>query len=457
MTMTEGTQQDPGTGQEVKRAGNAILGPEEPKEKTGPSISERVAEVRANLQAGKDPVTGMKPQEPVAPEPTAVAAADQPPADEPPADEPPADEPPALPDGFMWVGEEVRRADGTFPSVEELESINATLAGSAEGELAADAPPAPEAEAASDEVDEKAVVRLPGRGPDDPEEEWEIADPKLVNSLNRLRNGFMRGEELKREKTALAGQREEVDFVFDSLTGDPEGFVLEHVTDPEIRRGIARQLMADPNIFKSVMEEFGAIEDDEEALSAKRDRLRLEQLEKRDSARAKTEKTKALRTQVMAVRDTLDGFAESLDDSRRQTFQRYAARELADHIREKKIESIPVDEITVVLQQRGVLQLFGLTPGAPGTGNGSRTAGAGPTDDPPAPSAPAPAHAAAGGKKAVNARMVGEQLRAARETREAAAAVTPAGSGAVPTRIKPPDGQGVRDRISWFRKTRGLS
>ena len=48
-----------------------------------------------------------------------------------------------------------------------------------------------------DEETERHVAMLPGRQPDDPDVEIEVDDPELAERINQLKNGYMRGEEVR--------------------------------------------------------------------------------------------------------------------------------------------------------------------------------------------------------------------------------------------------------------------
>lgn len=469
--------QDGMAGQDgTQRMGNLIVGAEDARPDTGPKLADVIAGVRERMEAGEDPLVGIQNTDPEKQAPARDAAEDEDPeaeADpeagaedaeeedggeeiEADAEEEETDDLPPLPDGFIYdsLGK-IKRADGTQPSADELEDIR-----TAQAEASGEETPESEADDGEDEEEEgdgqPTVVRLPAREEGDPDEEYEVDDPKLAESINRLRNDVMRKREFKRQEAALSDQRAELDYVLDGLRLDPTGFILDEVKDENVRQSIARHLMADPDIFTHVMEEFGALEDDEEALDAKRTKLALERRDARDEAEKTATRERTMRDQVAAIQDTIEGMGGDIEDEdRRLTFHRLAARDLADYIREKKIESIDPRDIPSILQQRGTLQLFGLKPGSAAARNGSRTDGAEPTDPPQPKKAAAPAKAAAGGKRKVNVRKVGERFKAAREKRESAAAVAPAGAGASPSRLNPPEGQGVRDRIKWFRKETG--
>jgi hypothetical protein len=457
-----------------QRAGNLIFGPEEPRAPTGPKFEDVLADIDKRVAEGKNPLEGLTPPNPAAQAPLNYGRVEETPP-EPGVETPPEGgeaaeevqagtdgERPALPEGWSYTDSgRVKRPDGTWADKAQLEAIragkepSATAAAEGEGEGAGAGEEGAGEEGAPDP---KLVITLAGheeRGEEDVE--IVVEDEPTAERLRRLQNDAMRGQDVRRQQESLQAQRDELDYVLDHLKYDASGFFLEHVTKPEVRKDVALDLMTDPDVFKAVMDEYGDIAEDADALDAKRTKRELLRLRRSQQTLEQLNSESGRRKLMRDIGTTIGAFATEVDEAQRQTFERIAWRELAEYVRANKTERIAAEDVPLILHKRGTLQLFGLSPDT-GSQNGSRADGVGPTGAKPraAQAAAPPAEGAANGKKPpVNARKVGEGFRQAREAREAAAAVAPAGVGASPSKLTPPAGQGVPERLAWLEQQTG--
>lgn len=441
--------------------------PEEPKDIGGPDLAQRIAEVRAAQAEGRDFMA-----EAAGEEPEKEAAAEEPEEPEEEAGEEqeqeeeeeagPADEE-SLPAGWERTESgKLKRPDGTWANQEDIAAIEA-------GEV-------PPWQVRQDEG-EYQTVKLPGRHPGDPDSEWELADPELVEEINRLRNGYMRKEEADRQLEAAATQRQEneqvaqenlrqaqeLEDVYFEMSHDPIGFVLDKVTKPELRQGIAIHLLHDEDVFKAVLDEFGQLEWDDPQLQAKRAERRVERLERRQQMQDERAHERAERAQLQTFRSLLEGWGEQVPVSQRAVFYEVAAQRVARVAGEQNIElfSDVERDVTEILKSAGTFAAFDIDPSrrssqgsdpAVQERNGDEPRGAG-TDRLAAP-AEKPGSAGGGRPPAKAQRRTGEDFKRSARARRAAASVAHGGTGAAPAHIeKPPEGQDVKERIKWFNRT----
>lgn len=427
------------------RAGNLLLTQEPERPPRENAIQSRVAELRSMMARGENPLEQGAPAAPAPP-------AEVPPAVAPPADAAASTEPEAadlaLPEGYRRLENgQIQGPDGRFVSEEQLAELLPP-------EEVAE--PVAEAEAAQEPV----RVTLPGRRPEDADEEWEIDDPELAARINQLRNGFMRREELHRQMASVQQQQEELAEVRDALQHDPVNFILDSV-QPTVRADLVRHLLADDEVYNAVIEEIAGWDNDPAERRARAAELRAQRYEQRDALASQVAARRDARNNALEIRDTIRGLIpEDWNEERAGTFYRYAIGDLKQYVTSNNINQLPPADVPVLLQRLGILQLFGIpVPAAPGTApaatpptGGANTAAVttpAPTAQPAARPNPVPA---AQPTTAAPAQTVGERFRAAHARRSAAAAVTPAGVGAAPARPNKPEGMTVAQSIEWARQ-----
>ena len=446
VTLTTGEYVD-APGQAPAQDNAAATLPTEQQPTPGPTFADAIRAARERLERGEDPFA-----------PAAPAA---PPQD---AEQAPAGAVPQVPEGVYWDEAAQRyrdRATGNFVRV----AADGTVAPEAASVEAGEAQPAAAAEAADEgapeggEIDERLIVRLRPRNGDEPVE-IVVDDLETAEILRANINDGMRRAEFNRQMAEVQAQREELDYIYESLRLDPVNFIMDHVTKPEIRIELARYLLADPAVYDKVIEEYAQVDGDPDALDAKRAKLELERINRREQMRRELEEARAVQRNIRQVHQVLSELAEGLDEATANRFIQIAGRDLADYVRLHNLTMLDPAEVPLILKRLGTLDLFGLRPGAQGSASApARAAGGaaaayaqpGASGVPPArPKGPAEARIAS--SQAVQAQRVGEQFRAAHARRAAATAVAPAGVGATPLRVQPPKGQTVKERIAWARQ-----
>lgn len=444
-----------------QRAGNLMIGPAEDRPKPGPTFEERLAEARQIMEQGGNPLEALVRRDP---EPAPVAAAPDPAAAEPVAPtepqtaaEPAAFEPPA---GWVRLDNGLYRGpDGRFYSEEQVRALaagdqtpqSAEPTQTQEGQEAA---PQPEEARAEPPEGELVTVSLPGRRPEDPDEVYEVPR-ELAESINRLRNGYMRREEFNRQMADVRAAREELQYVEQRLRHDPENFLIEHIP-VERRANVVKHLLADEEVWNAVVEELARWDQNELERRAAWAELHAARMRQSREAEAAIAAERAAAENALQIREAIrDLTPDSMDPQRADLFFRYAIRDLQQYVNEHGINRLDPAEVPVLLHRLGTLQAFGIPlPTSPAPQANGRVSGQTAAVQPSAvrptvrPSGPAGSQVAT----AVPAQDPGAVFRQQVERRAAASAVAPMGVGAAPARPRPPDGQTVKDRIKWARE-----
>lgn len=445
---------------EPQRAGNLMFGPPEERPKTGPTYQDRLAEARRIMEEGGNPLEVLTRRE-AEPAP-ATAEGDPAPAD--PAEQQPAEaaafEPP--PGYVLQPNGQYRGPDGRFYSEDQVRALaqdEQVAPAPAEG----DAEPVEEEQAeaaeadATDEPQEALVtVSLPGRRPEDPDEEVQVP-AAAAEAINRLRNGYMRKEEFRRQMEDVNQARAELQAVQTRLRYDPENFLIEHIP-AERRASVVKHLLADDAVWNVVVEDLAKWDQNELERRAAWAELQAERLRQSREAEAQIAEERAIAENALQIRDAIgDMVPDGMDPQRADLFRRYAIRDLQQYVNEHGINRLDPAEVPILLHRLGTLQAFGIPlPASPAPQANGRTIGGQTAVPQPAPAnrpAARPTGPAGNGvASAAPARDPGAVFRAQAERRAAAAAVAPAGVGAAPARPRPPEGQTVKERIAWARQ-----
>lgn len=455
---TTNTTQQP----EPQRAGNLMIGPAEERPKTGPTFEERLAEARRIMEQGGNPLEVLTRREA---EPAPVATAPDPAAAEPvaPTEPQPAEsaafEPPA---GWARLDNGLYRGpDGRFYSEDQVRALAqdeqvAPAPAEGDAEPVEEQAEAAEADATDESQAELVTVSLPGRRPEDPDEVYEVPR-ELAESINRLRNGYMRKEEFRRQMEDVNQARAELQAVQTRLRYDPENFLIEHIP-AERRASVVKHLLADDAVWNAVVEDLARWDQNELERRAAWAELQAERLRQSREAEAQIAEERAIAQNALQIRDAIgDLVPDGMDPQRADLFRRYAIRDLQQYVNEHGINRLDPAEVPILLHRLGTLQAFGIPlPTSPAPQANGRTMGGQTAVPQPAPAyRPAARPTGPAGNavaSAAPARDPGAVFRAQAERRAAAAAVAPAGVGAAPARPRPPEGQTVKERIEWARQ-----
>lgn len=447
----------------------------------GPTLQEKISEARSKMAGGESgiapaqeaPQPAPASEETTAPATEATEAVEAP---EQPQEGEQTPEQPQPPTGWSWdVHGRLHRPDGTLASAAQTRAVRAgedPLAMGVPTEDEEEAPPESEEEAApeaegEDEV-EFELVQLPGRQPDDPDEEWEITDPELAERIRQLKNGYMRGEEARRQvnqamsdRQEVQAERAELDAIYEDLQYDPINFIMDSVGRQDVRKQLAVHLLTDQEIFNHVAEEFKGQSWDTPEMRAKRAELALQRKDAKEQGAQRRMIAKKTNDQMQQIAQVFQRLAPQVPDAQRQTFIESGLRKIQDYLRQRPdqmfLQDVPRD-VVGILNSAGTLRAFGVNPDLesdPVSAAEVQGSGSDQTATVERPAAPAPTGpAAASARKRVQARRgrTADDFKAARESRKEAAAVAQGGAGAVPSRREAPKGQDVNEAIKWYRK-----
>ncbi|HEY0035895.1 MAG TPA: hypothetical protein VGB66_04360 [Longimicrobium sp.] len=348
--------------------------------------------------------------------------------------------------GTTWA-EQQRNADGTFGTKPGAAATDPAATPTADDTT----PPAADTPAETDEAPELVPVKLPGRRADDPEIEHPLP-PEIAERVAQLRNGYMRGEEIRAARGEIQEQRAQVVAVQSALNLDPVGFLTSAGDDgqPLIpaahRQELVLSLLAsDPQLYESVVTELSTWDRSE----AER-RAAVAEIEARKAQRA---------SELQQQRDRASRDAEAAEQAAGERSRSIVAAidalrpadQDADVYRDAAIDRVIEikNELGLTAEQltpervRAILSRYPVAASAAAAAQGATT---------PATAAGNPAPAAKPAAPPAPAADTGKRLVEARERKEGAAAVVTPGAGAAPLNITPPPNQTVKQRIDWARK-----
>lgn len=437
---------------------NDPIAPSAPE--SGPGVQDVIRQAREQLADGTAPILSSSDDTHNAPDvPTAV--------DEQ-ATEEQATEDIGLPEGFKIEADgRIRGPDGRFYSEEQVAEM--VVAAEAASQHSAQ-PEQPTIDAATHDL----AALLPGRQPDDPDFEVRITpelrqafqsqgiDPQaFVERVNQLRNGYVRGEKARQMMDEARQLQQETQGLIVGLEHDPVNTILGRIPE-SVRADLVRHLLADDAVWNAVNDDLITWDSDEQERRAAWAELRAKRYEQSQQAREQIAQRQAVEENARQITEAIESLIpEHMSREQATVFLRYAHRDLIEYVNQNGINRLDPAEVPILLHRLGTLQPFGVAV----NGNGGPAVKGG-ASNPVAPqpsaavaqhtAAPKPAAAPTVPAPKVTA-DVGAKFRAALERRRAAAAVAPAGAGATPTRLQPPPGQTVKERIAWLRQQQGLS
>lgn len=351
--------------------------------------------------------------------------------------------------------------DPTRPQ-EPLPAQADALAELAEG-LEGGATPAPAAE----------VVSVPGRNPGEPDIEIEVADKETADRLRQMRKGFMRGEEVRAARqeveqlrATIESQAMQLAEVEDMIAAGPEVFLLERIK-PDTQVNVAKQLVLEhwEKLAPEIEEWFVDPTKRREAWAD----ARVQRVDLKDTVAQKASEQRRARDIYHNVKAIVPA---DIDAPRRDAFIKYAMRELSEIAQTRDVTP---ENAVGLLQPALALFGFSATPASVDDAPGGRTpansassrlganATAAPNTGAPHGNAPAsqtpaaaPAAPAPPLRPVITKKVPRPRPAAVTQARQNAAAIAPAGAGAVPVaRPAMPKGLGLTQTIDFLR-TRGV-
>lgn len=307
-------------------------------------------------------------------------------------------------------------------------------------------------EAEGEEAEEEVfVLAVPGRQPGDPDIEIELEglDADQREAFQRMRNGYMRKEQLHQERAAFEKRAAAVDEFVVRLEHDPLNVVMAEL-EADTRVELARHLLADEAVYGKVIDEIAQWDRNPDKRAAAQAELRLARREAADAADRSIGETRAARESVQVIRSAVTSLIpEGMGEDEARGFWESAMYDLQRHANENKLNRMSAEQVVDVLDKSGAFRRYGIS-----RADAERTVAslnATPTETPArARAKPRPSEEA---DREAKARTAGERLRS-RAARRRVAATTPRGAGSPPARLQMPKGQGVEERAEWFLKNR---
>ena len=288
-------------------------------------------------------------------------------------------------------------------------------------------PPGDEAGEKGDGDEETFTVGLPARNAGDKDIEFEVDNVASRDDLNRLRKGYMRGEEARQQQAAVQSERDEIEEIDLHIDIDPAGFLLDRV-GKDVRIQVARALLLDEDVNKALQEELAGFDDDKD-LEHARLKSDAERRKISDEAKHKIAVSRTTKANVNAIVENIRGFIpEGMEREDWIPFYNLALSTAEQACKASGRYQMTKDELKTALTAGRVFQML------PGKGKSppvKKTAG---TDG----SGDAPTKVAA--------------LKKARLRRKNVAGSSPAGVGSPPASIALPKNQSVSERIAHARK-----
>ncbi len=302
------------------------------------------------------------------------------------------------------------------------------------------------AEAAAEEA-ALLTVELPTRNKGEEAVAIKVPDKETAEALRHLKNGFMRGEEVRAERRQVEADKAELAYFQELAQVDPVGLVLEQM-DPAMHPTLVKHLLATPGVVEEVISLLQKWDGNEDARRADVAELRAERATQAGEIRQTLEVKARAREVGRYVGETVQKLAALVPQDLQPAFVDDALVEVQKHYTANKLRGkIPADQFPVVLATR--LKVYGIDraralaavtdqPASPPASNAARPTG----------QAAEELAATAKGRTATGQRLV----EAAKVRREVAAAVPGAGAGVSTPRIQPPAKQGIMERLNWARK-----
>jgi hypothetical protein len=362
--------------------------------------------------------------------------------------------PPAEPGATQDATGRWRNPDGRF-----AQAPGSPVAGT---EAAPEGERAPEgAEPVSEPAPEPLRIALPGRD-GQAELEIEVSDEDTAERLRMLRNGYMRGEEARRQISAAQQERQQVQVLETMLREAPE--MLAENMPPAMADRLLRHLLV--TRLESVSGDVETLLTDPVA----RANAQVAAIRQTHDARATVEARSAAERHASALLGAAEALVpEHVDDETARAFLRDAERDLMDYV----AAGYALDARTVptALARRAAQYGFASGASAPAPTLGRATATARPVTGAPLarPAAGQPsvvarpvgavAEALAASDPVATARAQQARIQRAAQTQQMAAAIAPgAGASALPSNRPPepePQHPSVRDHLAALRKKFG--
>lgn len=269
-----------------------------------------------------------------------------------------------------------------------------------------------------------------------------LDNPTIVDDLRRLRNDGMRGAEYAEAVRDLDKREGEFTDAMIAMRANPVGFVLNQL-DPQDATRVAMSVLVHPSVWQTMVPTLKALIGNEANLELTRARLHNQNTQAEIRAREAVETDRASRQNAEDIRRAIHALTpRNLTRDQQKLWRDHARRTLREYADRNQLVAIDVRDVPSILTQH--LAAFNVAPEEAWARMRSAFMGGGTT---PTPAAPAPSRATAPN---------GAPGSGSPDARRAVAAIAPVGAGAAPARMPtPPKGQGVQERLEWFKQNAG--
>jgi hypothetical protein len=296
-----------------------------------------------------------------------------------------------------------------------------------------------EGEEAEGAAEEKLRVTLKGRNPDDQPIEFIAPDEESAERLRQNVRDGLRRDEFNRRVEGVAQREEEIAYVNHRLKHDPGGFITERIP-ADVQEEVLERLLLQPGMLEKMTARIDDLSNPDK-LEVKRARVEADSLRKSAKIDEEFDNDAVARRATRVLMDTCDTLAGAVPTDLQHQFVDDVLRDVQQfYVRENRGTPLTPEEIVSVAAPR--LKLYGLTPDkAVGLLKGD-----------PSPIPKAKPNAAAAERLKADAQNKARKLVRASQGRKAAASVAGAGTPPPARPTAPPKGQGLKERLGWFRE-----
>jgi hypothetical protein len=300
--------------------------------------------------------------------------------------------------------------------------------------------------AAADGDDPLLTIELPTRNKGEVPVAIKVPDKETAEALRQLKNGFLRGEEVRAQRREVETERAELAYFQELAQVDPIGLVLEHL-DPARHQELVTHLLGTPGVVEKVVEYLQKWDGNPDAQRADLAVMERDREKQKGTIKEALEMKARARDVGRYIGDKVGVLADLVHPDLQAAFRDDALAEVQAHYNANRLRGkLPADQFPVVLERR--LRLYGID---------KAKALAALTDQPATPPASERARPTGPDAEALAASAKGKTadgqklIQAAKVRRDVVAAVPGTGAGVSTPRITPPKGQGFMERLKWAR------
>jgi hypothetical protein len=232
------------------------------------------------------------------------------------------------------------------PGGQEAPAGDGTVQAGAEGEEGDEQQQTGAEDEGEGQGDDDLRVLLPGREGDE-EFEFVVEDPEAAERLRQLKNGYLRGNEVRalteQANTAIA----EVEEVRESIAVDPVGFAFDALSDnPDALEHLALSVITQPKMWERLQAKLAKLVSDPNELRIVTAEQKAQRAEFRETMQTEIAERRAVQANLQEVQATC---AAMLPETMTPDQQRVAfsdmLRDLKAYADRYNLATIPVHEI----------------------------------------------------------------------------------------------------------------